>query len=292
MFQKNALQPELPVVLPLLQVKRETPRRATLFFARGEPVDDPCCPCVDLSAFVPGQFMMVWLPDVDEKPYTISYLADDCFGVTVQRRGRFSSLLHELAVGAPVGFRGPFGRGFMRLDEAKSLSGIALVGGGCGMATLALLHEMLPGSTLVQGSRTACELLYRDRFPYQVIFTDDGSAGARGFPTEWLHPQVERGEVSMVYTCGPELMMADVVKVCNESRTECQASLERYMKCGIGICGQCECDGQRVCVEGPVFTGDELAQMPSFGKAARTKTGKKVPLSEYGECPGAGPPAD
>ncbi len=233
---------------------------------------------------------MVWIPRMDEKPYTVSCLKDGVVGITVQERGPFSTRLCAMKPGDQIGLRGPYGRGFWGAEERAPGAGVALVGGGCGMALLAPLAERLPEADIVQGARTAEALFFTERFARQVIFTDDGSAGRRGFPTEWLGEQTAAGEVQMVYTCGPEEMMFPVTEICREAGVDCQASLERYMKCGIGVCGQCDCDGRRVCVEGPTFDLRELAGMPSFGRRRRDKTGRAVELRPPDVCP-SGPRA-
>jgi dihydroorotate dehydrogenase electron transfer subunit len=79
-------------------------------------------------------------------------------------------------------------------------------------------------------------------------------------------------------------MMAPVVDACRRAGVECQASLERHMKCGFGVCGQCECDGRLVCQDGPVFSAGELAKMPSFGRHTRLKSGRKVGISGQDHC--------
>ena len=71
---------------------------------------------------------------------------------------------------------------------------------------------------------------------------------------------------------------------CRAAGVACQASLERYMKCGIGVCGQCDCDGRRVCVEGPTFSIEELEEMPSFGRTRRDKTGRRITVTAADEC--------
>jgi hypothetical protein len=154
-------------------------------------------------------------------------------------------------------------------------------------ADLAPLAERLPRAAFVQGANTAGVLLYRDRFPNQVIFTDDGTAGRQGFPTEWVEEQARRKRLAMVYTCGPEAMMAAVADVCRRYGVGCQVSMERYMKCGIGVCGQCDCDGRRVCVEGPTFSLEELADMPSFGRIRRDRTGRRIDVAGAEQCPSA-----
>ena len=115
-----------------------------------------------------------------------------------------------------------------------------------------------------------------------ALCTDDGSFGKKGFATDALREVLSaHPEIRVVYTCGPELMMKKVVDLCNERKIDCEASVERYMKCGFGICGNCLINDRIICTEGPVFSGLRLAEMSEFGQSARLKTGRKVPLSEY-----------
>jgi dihydroorotate dehydrogenase electron transfer subunit len=279
-----AVRAALPVVLNVLDVRRENDEMVTVFLARPEEAE--AAPMgLDLAAFVPGRFFMVWLPGLDEKPYAVCRLDAERIGVTVQKRGPFSTAMSGLTPGARVGLRGPFGRGFWGAGNHGDGGRVALIGGGCGTAVVAPMRSGLPQASVVQGSRTAGVVLRMADLGEQVVFTDDGSAGRKGMPTEWLAEQLQAGALDAVYTCGPEAMMFGVVSLCREAGVECQACLERYMKCGIGVCGQCECDGRRVCVEGPVFSAEELAEMPSFGRRRRDKAGRLIALDV---CP-AGP---
>ena len=80
-----------------------------------------------------------------------------------------------------------------------------------------------------------------------------------------------------MYTCGPEIMIAGLYDIAKKSKISFQASLERFMKCGCGICGTCAMDpsGQLVCRDGPVFTGKQLAGLTDFGKYHRDAVGMK-----------------
>jgi dihydroorotate dehydrogenase electron transfer subunit len=251
--------------------QQESSNTTTLFFERRRN-SGPAHTPPDFDSCEPGQFMMLWLPGIGEKPYALSYLDGSRVGVTVMERGPFSRKLSSLEPGDAVGFRGPYGRGFWGVTRNGPS---AAIGGGCGMAALALLKDRSPGCMVVQGAPTEDQVLWQERFPHQRIYTEDGSCGEKGLPTEWLRERLEKGDLESVYTCGPEPMMAAVVKLCREAGVDCQASLERYMKCAIGICGQCECDGWLVCQDGPVFSAEELGGMPSFGKVERTKSGRK-----------------
>jgi dihydroorotate dehydrogenase electron transfer subunit len=268
----GCLHKQIPEVLPLLEKRKENEMIVSLFF----PMPEETLPSFSPRSYQPGQFIMVWVPGVGEKPFVISYLQDDRFGITVLRRGEFTGLLCDADGSTTVGFRGPYGRGFWGWEEHLR---IALIGGGCGMASIAPLADICNNVTIVQGAQRADQLIFTDRFKDQILYTEDGSGPARkGLPTAWLHEALREREVDLVYTCGPELMMKGIVDACAHAEVPSQAALERYMKCGIGICGQCECDGRLVCKDGPVFSGEELRQMPSFGRYRRDATGQKKSL--------------
>ena len=240
--------------------------------------------------FKPGQFVMVWIPGVDEKPYTISHHSPDRFGITVEAKGIFSKKAVSLGPGDKIGIRGPFGNGFnMGIDHKR----VAVVAGGCGMAPLAPLVEAFqidngPEILLIQGARSKSFLLYPDRFTANVeICTDDGSKGYKGFVTDILVQKIKDLSDSsapgfdMVYACGPEIMMAKVFDICEAHGIPCQVSLERYMRCGFGVCGACVCGHAVVCMDGPVFGSKALRTMADFNTRALLKSGKPVPLNEY-----------
>lgn len=256
-----------PVMLKVDEKIVEHPEFATLFFQ------------YHLS-FKPGQFILVWLPGVDEKPYAISYHSKDRFAITIEAKGIFSKKAITLDKGDLVGIRGPFGNGFDVTPGQKT----AVVAGGCGMATLATLVETLASDTyFVHGARTKAYILFPDRFEVDRQFcTDDGSFGYKGFVTDLLEKQILSGDrFEMVYTCGPEIMMYTVFQICERHRIPCQAALERYMRCGFGVCGACVCGDQVVCKDGPVFRSEQLRGLKDFNQTALLKSGKEVGLSEY-----------
>jgi len=116
----------------------------------------------------------------------------------------------------------------------------------------------------------ACGTLY--------VATDDGSAGHHGFVSDVAAKLLDDGRFDMVITCGPEVMMKKVVDLANAKGVRVQASLERYMKCGIGICDACAFDDKLVCLDGPVFDGEVLAASEDFGKFRRDKSGRRIPI--------------
>jgi dihydroorotate dehydrogenase electron transfer subunit len=204
----------------------------------------------------PGQFAMLWLPGMDEKPFSIS--GDDPLCFTLAKVGPVSEALQGLAVGDRVWFRGPFGAGY-----SAAAASTLLVGGGYGAAPLHFLARRLleaaPGSRVraVLGARTSADLFFVRRFASRGITvdltTEDGSAGTRGRVTDVVGPLLAAGGVDSLCACGPEGMLEALASLCGKHRVAAQLSHEAYMRCGIGLCGSCEHGGRLVCLDGPVF---------------------------------------
>jgi len=263
----NTITDQKHIMLRVEKKCLENQTHATLVFAH------------ELS-FIPGQFIMVWIPGLDEKPYTLSFHSKERFAITIEAKGIFSKKAISLDKGDLVGIRGPFGNGF----DIQSKGRVAVVAGGCGMAPLAPLVEKLDkNTTFIHGARTKDYLLYPDRFTIERLFcTDDGSFGHKGLVTELLEEQINQGtKFDRVYACGPEIMMYHVFKICEAHDIPCQVSLERYMRCGFGVCGACVCGSRVVCRDGPVFDSAALREMKDFNTKALLKSGKEVDLPQY-----------
>ncbi len=232
----------------------------------------------------PGQFMMVWNFQ-DEKPMSISIInpAKNEIGISIKNVGPFTEAIHSLQVGDKLGLRGPYGRGF-EITGSKILA----IGGGIGMAPIsAFVNEARDKGVdvdVISAATTKDELLFLDELKAIEIntyaCTDDGSFGFCGFATEFMEEIIKDRDYDMIVTCGPEVMMKGVFEIADKLKIRAQFSLERYMKCGIGICGQCCVDntGWRICVEGPVFGIDEVRLISEFGKYRRDAAGIKHKL--------------
>jgi dihydroorotate dehydrogenase electron transfer subunit len=203
----------------------------------------------------PGQFAMLWLPGVDEKPFSIS--GADPLQFTIARVGPFSDLLHALQVGDPLWVRGPFGRGYTP-GNGRTL----LVGGGYGAAPLHFLGRSIlaagaAGIEAALGARIAADLLFVEQFQALGaavhVATEDGSAGTRGRVTDVVAPLLESGRFARLCACGPEGMLESLAALCRAARVPAELSYEAYMRCGIGLCGACEHGARLVCMDGPVF---------------------------------------
>jgi len=226
----------------------------------------------------PGQFIMVWLPGVDEKPMAVSYLSKNEFGFTSHAIGRFTTALDKLKKGDKIGIRGPYGNSFSAKNNA------VVVGGGVGMASLSTLIDSLKNPIIINGARSKENLVYLSRHKIKKIMatTDDGSLSRKGFTTDALQEVLSHNKkIKVVCTCGPEIMMKKVFEICQKHKIKCEASLERYMSCGFGVCGKCMIDDKSICVDGTIFNSKQLSKMAEFGNSARLKSGRKVILKEY-----------
>jgi dihydroorotate dehydrogenase electron transfer subunit len=230
-----------------------------------------------------GQFLMIWIPGIDEVPMSVSFWEPPVIGVSVLPIGEATEALASCKVGDWIGIRGPFGTSYSRtVDRAL------VVGGGIGAAPLRpLVYELLVRKaevTLLLAARTESSLLYLQEFSsledngfHLEVATDDGSRGFKSLATEAAQRLIETNNYDVIYTCGPELMMHGLYRLAQESGIPLEASLERFMKCGCGICGTCALDptGALVCLDGPVFTGEQLAEISDFGNYDRDEVGRK-----------------
>lgn len=236
----------------------------------------------------PGQFAMIWIPGVDEIPMSLSSInaRETVVGITVEKVGEATSTLHKMKVGDSVGIRGPFGRGY----NVPETGNVMIIGGGIGIAPLMPLAEKVVGKkncrmTFLLGAKTRDELLFLNRIKAilgnssheTVVTTDDGSYGVKGLVTEYAERLLAKEKFDLVYACGPESMMYKMLVLSEQFKVRFQASLERFMRCAIGLCGTCVIGKYRVCRDGPVFPGEELRTVKEeFGVFRRGFTGKKM----------------
>lgn len=255
------------------KVAKESPSVKTLFFN-----DKPC------TRGRPGQFLMVWLHGFDEIPMSISSASPNGLAsITVANVGEATNLLHKKEKGDAIGVRGPFGNSFKPV-EGKVL----LVGGGTGISPLVFLAEKLADlrvkMTFLLGAKTRGELLFLrkiERMSSKTIriaaSTEDGSYGHKGVITELAEETLAKEKFDMIYACGKEPMILKIFTLAEKHNTPLQASLERLMRCAIGLCGSCTLGKYRVCIDGPVFTDKQLHEVKDeFGHVKRDFNGRKI----------------
>jgi len=199
----------------------------------------------------------------------------------------------NLSAGNSVSIIGPLGNGF-QVPAGKNMA--LLVSGGMGAGPLIHLAKTLitdyPKIEIMAfaGAKTKTELPFEkptDEISQQLgyslhefarygveslVATDDGSAGHKGFVTDcfsqWLKQRNLSPKDAVIYSCGPEAMLAQMAKIAEDKKIDCQVSMERIMACGIGVCQSCavKCkvngSSQTIyklcCKDGPVFDSKEV----------------------------------
>ena len=261
--------PNKPTIRVIEKVIDETPTVRTLIFS-----DDV------MAKVLPGQFAMVWVPGVNELPMSVMITEDKTkAALTIRKYGEASTALYNTKVGEQIGLRGPYGNSF-NIKSGKLL----LIGGGTGLVPLMRLLTFLKPTddvTIIMGAKTKEEVFFEeyakklldDKKHQVIVATEDGTYGQQGLVTDVMNNLCQQTKFDAVYTCGPELMMAKVVEIATSKEMYVQASLERMMKCGVGICGSCCVNDDLVCKDGTIFDGKHLLSKSEFGHSHRTKAG-------------------
>ena len=230
--------------------------------------------------YLPGQFNMLYLFGHGEVPISISGDAEAPGPIvhTVRGVGAVTRPMVKLQVGDVVGVRGPFGTAWP-LDQARGTD-VIIVAGGIGLAPLrpAILHllrhrEDFARVIVLYGARAPSEMLYTDelrtwrgRFDTTVEVTVDraepGWLGSVGLVTRLLERMPFDADDATVFTCGPEVMMRFVVREALRRGVPADRvwlTMERNMKCAVGLCGHCQWGDAFMCRDGAVFRYDRIS---------------------------------
>jgi len=232
----------------------------------------------------PGQFVMLSIPGVGEAPISITSSpsrSNGTFELCVRKMGNVTGVLHTLNSGDMVGIRGPYGHGFP-IDKMRGKD-MLFAPGGLGLAPLrSLINQVLDERAdfgrviILYGAKRPAELLFRDELDQWAARDDvefhvtvdraegdwDGNVGVITtlFPKVSVDPH---GTTAV--TCGPPIMYRFVLmEMLGKGIPEnhIYLSLERRMKCGVGKCGHCQINGLYCCQSGPVFTYDQIKNVP------------------------------
>ncbi len=278
MTQPSAANPYLPQVATILQTVQETPTIKT-FRVR---LDDEAA--MAAFTFQPGQVGQLSVFGVGESTFVInsSPMNKKYLQFSVMRSGEVTTRLHGLAAGDKIGVRAPLGNWF----PYESLRGknIVFVGGGIGMAPLrTLLHFMLEKRDdygdimLLYGARTPTDMAFKDDLPRWLsnpdlsttLTVDVDSPGWEhrvGLIPKVLVELAPNPRDTVAITCGPPIMIKFTLQALKELGFEDDqilTTLERRMKCGVGICGRCNIGSSYVCLNGPVYTNAQLKALPN-----------------------------
>ena len=229
----------------------------------------------------PGQFAFVSAFGVGEAPFGLASTAARTAALefAIQQVGTVTAALHRLEPGAVVGVRGPLGNSFPL--ERMAGKDIIVLGGGIGGAPLRpVIHTILDNRaeygdlTILWAARSPSLLVFTDEYdtwraaPDTVLHltVDEGDAawtGNVGLITQLLEEVAPSPENALAIICGPPIMIRFVILGLQKlgfSDEQMIMTLEAKMKCGIGKCGRCNMGDTFVCLDGPVFAYDQVAQ--------------------------------
>lgn len=281
MVVKNPYQPILTDIRQIT-VENEAKDLKTfrLVFCNDEEANDFHFRC--------GQFAELTVFGVGECPIGIasSPMETDFLEFTVKRYpdGLVTNALHNCSVADRIGVRGPLGNSFpMERMEGKN---VVIVSGGFAFTTLRstiqyILHKdnraKFGALNLVYGARSPGELLYKDelkewerRDDIETNITvdkgDENWKGREGFVPTVLEQVAPGSKDTIALVCGPPIMLKFTLPVLTKlgfGPGEIVTSLEMRMKCGIGLCGRCNIGPKYVCRDGPVFTYEQIQDLPA-----------------------------
>jgi NAD(P)H-flavin reductase len=262
----------VPRLFRLADRRQDTPDTFTMML---EPADG-----VPLE-FIPGQFTMMSALGVGEVPISVSSPAkvDGPLQHTVRDVGSVTHALAHTRVGDVVGIRGPYGTGW-EVDDGAGVD-VVLVAGGIGLAPLrpamleVLRHRQRYGRVvLLYGTRTPEDLLFTDELKrwenlgVEVLVTVDYGTpswtGRVGLVTTLVARAGFDPRTALALVCGPEIMMRFAAMALIErgmSPDRVRVSLERNMRCGVGLCGHCQYRELFVCLDGPVLPYARVADL-------------------------------
>jgi dihydroorotate dehydrogenase electron transfer subunit len=232
----------------------------------------------------PGQFTMLaaaehWGGGEDERPYlprafSIARWQDGEAHYLLEDVGPGTKRLCELRAGEDVWALGPLGQGFTAPRDGRRA---LLVGGGVGIAPLAILQDEMgattvPAVTVLLGFRDGLRAQGAALLRGARVATDDGAVGHHGLVTDLLAQELEQDAHATVYSCGPSPMLEAVRAICQTRGIPAQLALEAGMACGFGACYGCVVPRRgggylRVCVDGPVIDAAELDQVEEHAGA-------------------------
>lgn len=244
----------------------------------------------------PGQFIILRIDEYGERvPFTVADFDREKGTVTiiVQVVGKTTQELSKYEAGDVLSdFAGPLGTP----TPLEGLKKVAVIGGGLGTAIAypqaKKLHSLSAEVTVITGFRSNDLIILEDELKEVsdklIITTDDGSNGLKGFVTERLTEEIEKGEkFDEVIAIGPLVMMKAVCDVTKKYDIPTTVSMNPVMIDGTGMCGGCRVivggETKFACVDGPDFDGHLIDWHSALNRQKMFKEYEKTACEE-GKC--------
>lgn len=261
------------------KIKNKIEKSFTLVDVQGDDIQKTLFFDIGQKQILPGQFFMLRLNGC-QKPISVSHYKDGRIGFTILSRGTCTQSFIDATLGEYFGLIGPLGNSFT-INDANN---ILILGGGIGTAPLFFFanyyKKQISNIDILFGAKSISFLNYTNALTKEknincLYYTEDGTSNHKGFVTKELESIINKTKYDRVYLCGPEIMMKKCLDIIKNKIHNIQISMERYMKCGIGICGSCVLDniGLRVCEDGPIFDANILLQSKEFANYHRNCEG-------------------
>jgi NAD(P)H-flavin reductase len=273
------INPYLPVYATIEKVTQETTSDTQDVKSYTLHLDTPL-------SYAPGQFLEVGIPGKGEAPFGFAStpLNKESLDLTIKRTGSLTDVIHTLREGDGIWLRGPFGNTFP-LEKFEGYD-LFYAAGGLGLAPLrpmidTIFHPDYRSKygkiNMLIAARTPRDFIFKydyekwanmpDTSLYQTIDRmEDSWDGMVGFP-HTLVPEIPFDrDKTIAVLCGPPVMIKALSNAFAEAGVPLDhiyTTLEMRMSCGVGKCGRCNIGKRYVCVDGPVFSMEELAQMPN-----------------------------
>lgn len=267
--------PLVPQICVVTEIREESPDVKTFRLQKPDGTK-PFTP-------LPGQLAMISVLGVGEGMFSLTAQGDAYIEAAIKECGMLTEALHALQPGDKVGIRGPYGNHFP-YEELKG-SDLLFVGGGIGTAPVRALirycmeHRADYGHIdIVFGARTKEDMPFKEDV-YQnwpaagdtnVYLTVDrqteGWDGHVGFVPQYVEELGFSPKGKKAVLCGPPIMInltCEFLAKMGFEKSDIVTTLEMRMKCGIGKCGRCSVGPYYICLDGPVFTMDELSKLPN-----------------------------
>lgn len=269
----STLSPRVMVPEPwrVLAAREEAPRVVTLELS---PVSGEAPACK------PGQFNMLYAFGTGEIPISISGDCADSSRIvhTIRDVGLVSAALARMEEGATVGLRGPFGTTWP-VESAKGRD-VLVIGGGLGIVPLRpVLYELARNRSdyrrvfVIYGTRTPADIVFGEQLvgwqkesDFHLNVTVDMAEADWSGEVGTVAPLIERADFdpanTSAFMCGPEVMMRIVIDNLVRGGVppeHAHLSMERNMKCAVGLCGHCQWGTEFICKDGPVYDWERAA---------------------------------